>query len=207
MALSSNTSDDEAGFRGKEPAMHARHIMSSPVTTVTATTPVDECLRIVEESGYTVLPVVDEEHHLVGIVSEGDLLREKFRTLPRPGADITETMTSPVIAMTPDTDVSSLASAMLRSGLRGIPIVHDRDVIGIVTRRDLLALLTMDDTHIAHEVQHRLDVYAGSPRWTVTVTDGEVAIAGIRGDDPERGVVEALAETVPGVAEVQFVQT
>ncbi|RZL75075.1 MAG: CBS domain-containing protein [Rhodococcus sp. (in: high G+C Gram-positive bacteria)] len=187
--------------------MYAQHIMSSPVTTVTPSTPVDECLRIITISGFTVLPVVDESHHLVGIVSEGDLLREKFTTLPRADASAAEAMTSPVIAMTLDTDVSDLASAMLRSGLRGIPILHDKDVIGIVTRRDLLELLTMDDTHIAKEVQHRLDVYAGSRRWTVEIADGKVTIAGLTLGDPERGVVTALAETVPGVADVQFAQS
>ncbi|QTJ65273.1 CBS domain-containing protein [Rhodococcus sp. ZPP] len=184
--------------------MQARHIMSSPVTTVAPSTPIDECLRIIGEFGFTVLPVVDEAHRLVGIASEGDLLREKFRALPQADAAVKETMTSPVIAMTADTDLSDLASAMLRSGLRGIPIVQGSDLIGIVTRRDLLGALTMDDTHIAKEVQHRLDVYAGSRRWTVEVADGKVAIGGLSADDPERGVVTALAETVPGVADVRF---
>lgn len=187
--------------------MQAQQIMSSPVTTVTRSTPVDECLRIIASSGFTVLPVVDETQHLVGIVSEGDLLREKFATLPRADITAADTMTSPVVAMTADTDVSDLASAMLRSGLRGIPIVHEHDVIGIVTRRDLLEILTMDDTNIAREVQHRLDVYAGSRRWTVRIADGKVTIAGLALDDPERGVVTALAETVPGVADVQLTQS
>lgn len=183
--------------------MHARHIMSSPVTTVTPATPIDECLRILGESGFTVLPVTDEAHHLVGIVSEGDLLRERFRSLPRADTLAADTMTSPVVTMTPDDDVSDLASAMLRSGLRGIPIVHERDIVGIVTRRDLLGILTTDDDHIAKEVQHRLDVYAGARRWTVAVTDGTVSIGGLSRDDPERGVVTALAETVPGVADIR----
>lgn len=187
--------------------MHTRHIMSSPVTTVSPSTAVDECLRIIARTGFTVLPVIDESQHLVGIVSEGDLLRAKFHSLPRADLSVSETMTTPVVAMTPDTDISDLASAMLRSGLRGIPIVHEHDVIGIVTRHDLLALLTMDDTRIAKDVQHRLDVYAGSRRWTVEITDGKVAITGLTLDDPEREVVTALAEGVPGVADVQFTQS
>ncbi|MFZ2176364.1 MAG: CBS domain-containing protein, partial [Rhodococcus sp. (in: high G+C Gram-positive bacteria)] len=143
--------------------MRARHIMSSPVTTVTGSTPIDECLRIIGTSAFTVLPVVDDAHHLVGIVTEGDLLREKFRTSDsgREGgagtATAADTMTRPVVTMTADAEVSELASRMLRSGLRGIPIVHEQDVIGIVTRRDLIGVLLMDDARIAKEVQHRLD--------------------------------------------------
>jgi CBS domain-containing protein len=114
-------------------------------------------------------------------------------------------MTSPVVAMTPDADVSDLASAMLRTNLRGIPILIDREVVGIVTRRDLIGVLTMDDATIAKEVQHRLDVYGGSGRWAVEVSDRKVVVAGVALDDPERGIVTALAETVPGVHEVQLV--
>ena len=39
--------------------MQARHVMSSPVTTVDRSTSVDECLRLVGSSGFTVLPVVE----------------------------------------------------------------------------------------------------------------------------------------------------
>jgi CBS domain-containing protein len=184
--------------------MHARHIMSSPVTTVSPQTSVAECLRIVEESGFTVLPVVDEKHHVVGIVSEGDLLRATFQS-PSAVRAASGAMTSPVVAMQPDTDISALASAMLRSGLRGIPILQDRELVGIVTRRDLIAVLTVDDDRIRNEIQHRLDVYGGTSRWTVQVTDGRVRMGGLDSEDPESGVVTALTETVPGVSTVTLI--
>ncbi|RZL75078.1 MAG: CBS domain-containing protein [Rhodococcus sp. (in: high G+C Gram-positive bacteria)] len=192
--------------------MQARHVMSSPVTTVDRSTPVDECLQLVGKSGFTVLPVIDERKHLVGIVSEGDLLRARFRELggasPLDSKDDTMTagdvMASPVVAMTADAEVSELASAMLRSRLRGIPIVHDHDILGIVTRPDLIAVLTTDDAQVAKEVQHRLDVYGGAGRWHVDVANGSAMIFGVTPEDPERNVIAALADTVPGIAEVHF---
>jgi CBS domain-containing protein len=192
--------------------MQARHVMSSPVTTVDKSTSVDECLQMVGQSGFTVLPVVDERKHLVGIVSEGDLLRARFRELGGSSAPATtkpevtagDIMASPVVAMTADAEVSELASAMLRSRLRGIPIVHDHDILGIVTRPDLIAVLTTDDTQIAKEVQHRLDIYGGAGRWRVDVTHGSASIFGVTPEDPERNVIAALADTVPGIAEVHF---
>lgn len=169
----------------------------------------DECLQLVGSSGFTVLPVVDERKHLVGIVSEGDLLRARFRELG--GADSQpdemtagDVMASPVVAMTADAEVSELASAMLRSRLRGIPIVHDHDILGIVTRPDLIAVLTTDDAQVAKEVQHRLDVYGGAGRWRVDVAHGSASIFGVTPHDPERNVIAALADTVPGIAEVHF---
>lgn len=193
--------------------MRARHIMSSPVTTVTRSTPVIDSLHTMETTGFTVLPVVDDAQHLTGIVSEGDLLREQFRWSHSKATDndptreaptVADAMSSPVVAMTAEADISDLASAMLRSRLRGIPIVHDKDIIGIVTRRDLIGVLTMDDAHIAHEIQHRLDLYSGTHRWNVHVTGGCVTIDGTEKDDPECGVIAALAETVPGVNDVSF---
>ncbi len=50
--------------------MHARHIMSSHVTTATPETSVEKCLRIVDRTGFTALPIVDADRHLTGIVSE-----------------------------------------------------------------------------------------------------------------------------------------
>ena len=88
------------------------------------------------------------------IVSEGDLLRARFRELGGAGFRGPDEMTagdvmaSPVVAMTADAEVSELASAMLRSRLRGIPIVHDHDILGIVTRPDLIAVLTTDDAQV-----------------------------------------------------------
>ncbi|WP_068269422.1 CBS domain-containing protein [Aldersonia kunmingensis] len=185
--------------------MQARHIMSTPVTTVSVDTPTDECVEIIARKGFTVLPVLDHEEHLVGIVSDGDLLRERLRSSTPLRHPVRETMTSPVIAMTPDADISDLASAMLRTKLRGIPILLGRQVVGIVTRRDLIGALTTDDANIAKEVQHRLDVYGGEGRWSVEVADGQVQLSGVTAEDPERGVVAALAETVPGVRKVAVV--
>lgn len=182
--------------------MQARQIMSTPVTTVSLTTPTDECLDLMARSGFTVLPVVDDEKHLVGIVSDGDLMREGFRSSKPVHPSVREAMTSPVVAMTPDAEVSELASAMLRTHLRGVPILIDREVAGIVTRRDLIGVLTADDASIAMHVQHRLDVYGGPGRWSVEVSDGRVTLTGVTPDDPERDVITALAETVSGVREV-----
>jgi CBS domain-containing protein len=190
--------------------MRARHIMSSPVTTIDQDAGTDKCLRVIAQSGYSVLPVVDEQKHLVGIVSEGDLLRSRFQDLSQKGQSVsidesvTDVMTKPVIAMTADAVINDVASAMLRSGLRAVPIVHEGDVIGIVTRQDLIGLLTLDPEHIADEVRHRLDIYGGPDRWTVELADGTVTVGGISDDDPELGVVTALASTVPGVDEVRL---
>ncbi|KPH21424.1 MULTISPECIES: CBS domain-containing protein [Rhodococcus] len=190
--------------------MRARDIMSSPVTTIDQARSVGDCLREIARSGFSALPVVDEQKRLVGIVSEGDLLRSGFERLSQEHAtesteqSVADVMTQPVVAMTEDVVVNDIASEMLRSGLRAVPIVRERDVIGVVTRQDLIGLLALDPDRIADEVRHRLDVYGGPDRWAVGYVDGMLTVSGISDDDPERGVVTALASTVPGVDEVRL---
>ncbi|MCJ0903341.1 HPP family protein [Rhodococcus sp. ARC_M6] len=190
--------------------MLARHIMSSPVTTIDQATGTDECLLVISRSGFSVLPVIDEQKHLVGIVSEGDLLRSRFQDLsqndqPASGVDsVADVMTKPVIAMTADAEINAVASAMLRSGLRAVPIVHEGDVIGIVTRQDLIGVLALDPDRIVDEVRHRLDLYGGPDLWAVEFADGTLTISGVSEDDPQRGVVIALASSVPGVDEIRL---
>ncbi|RVW03254.1 CBS domain-containing protein [Rhodococcus spongiicola] len=187
--------------------MRARHVMSSPVTTVSTGTTVEQGIRLLSRHGYTALPVVDHEDALVGIVSESDLLQGEF--VPgAPGArnperTVGEVMTSPVVAMSQDVDISALASAMLKSRLHSIPIVDGVAVIGIVTRRDLVEALAQDDHNIDREVRHRLEVYGGTHRWTVAVEDGVVSLGGDFLDDSERRIAEALAGSVPGVIAVR----
>ncbi|RVW04219.1 CBS domain-containing protein [Rhodococcus xishaensis] len=187
--------------------MRARHVMSSPVTTVSTGTTVEQGIRLLSRHGYTTLPVVDHEDRLVGIVSESDLLQGEFVSGPEGARSaertVGEVMTSPVVAMSQDVDISALASAMLKSRLHSIPIVDEAAVIGIVSRRDLVEALAQDDHNIDREVRHRLEVYGGAHRWTVTVEDGVVSLGGDYLDDSERRVAEALAASVPGVTAVR----
>ena len=190
--------------------MLARHIMSSPVTTIDQAASTDQCLQVISRSGFSVLPVIDEHKHLAGIVSEGDLLRSRFHGASQEdrvvSADesVADVMTKPVIAMTADAEINALASAMLRSGLRAVPIVQEGDVIGIVTRQDLIGLLALDPDRIVDEVRHRLDLYGGPDLWAVGFVDGTLTVSGISEDDPQRGVVIALASSVPGVDEIRL---
>jgi CBS-domain-containing membrane protein len=55
--------------------MIAKDIMTHPVITVTPETEIVEIARLLLESRISGVPVVDDEQNLVGLVSEGDLIR------------------------------------------------------------------------------------------------------------------------------------
>jgi len=192
--------------------MRARDIMTTPVVTVTPQTTIKEAARTLATRGFTALPVVDENDRLVGIVTEADLVRGRIPLDPRahilPGYQETagpvtttvgEVMTAPVTAMEPGTDVALLAAALIDARQRSMPIVEGARLVGIVTRRDVVATVARDDATVATDVRHRLELYSGPDRWTVECHEGVVTIGDRYDDATERHVVSVLAEAVPGV--------
>ena len=194
--------------------MQARQIMTSPVVTVRSDTTVREAATLLLENRITAAPVLDAGGELIGIVSESDLVVDRFghdpRNQARPVQDeppgprtVGEVMTTPVIALGPSADAADLAQAMLGSDVRSVPIVEGATVIGIVSRRDLLRTLVRDDDAIRTEVVDRIADYRDSDgTWDVQVTDGAVLIVGDPGDDGRAEL--ALARTVPGAGSVHL---
>jgi CBS domain-containing protein len=164
------------------------------------------------------LPVVDDDGILVGMVSEGDLLRRRVPADPTahlrrdvsagaPSAPRTvrEVMSAHPLTTTPDADVADVADMMLRRDVRSVPVLDGRAVVGIISRRDILRTAVRDDEVLAREVQHRLDEYAGVPgRWTAAVHDGVATVAGEVADDTDRTVLTVLTRSVPGVTVVEL---
>jgi CBS domain-containing protein len=198
--------------------MRARDIMSSPVITVRPETGIKEAAGLLAGHGFTALPVVDDDDRLIGMVTEADLVRGRIARDPRAriltgyreteepaGSTVADVMTTPATAMGPGTDVALLAAALLDARQRSMPIVDGPYVIGIVTRRDIVATVARDDDAVAADVRHRLEVYGGPARWRVDVHDGVVTIGDRFDDETDRHVVRVLAEAVPGVVSAHAV--
>lgn len=192
--------------------MRARDVMTTPVVTVTPDTAVKDAANLVASHGFTALPVLDDDR-LVGIVTEADLIRDRFPHDARyrhdndrptvPGITVADVMTTPVSAMAATTDVADLITTMLDKRIRAMPIVDGAGLVGIVTRRDLVRVIGRADDQIATDVRHRLANYAGPGRWHIDVHDGIVALGDEYDDPAERHVAVVLAEAVPGVVAVR----
>ncbi|XVU23320.1 CBS domain-containing protein [Actinoplanes sp. CA-054009] len=196
--------------------MRAKDVMTSPVVTVAPTAPVEEAVALLTSNSVTALPVVAAATGaLLGMVSEGDLLRHRvpadptahlLAPTPAEGArptTVAEAMTPTPITTWPGADLADIAETMLRADVRSLPVVDDGTVVGIVSRRDILRAMVRTDEALAAEIQHRLDDYA--PHWTATVRSGAATITGPFTGETDRAVVTALTRTVPGVTEVRLV--
>src|SRR5690349_9916139 len=102
----------------------AQDVMTADPVTVRGTTPVAEAASLLTRHRWTAVPVVDEHGHLAGIVSEADLVRDPLDGRRGPGPRIVaEAMTTDVVSLPPEAQVSELARLMSRHGLRVVPVV------------------------------------------------------------------------------------
>lgn len=187
--------------------MRAKDIMSTPAVCVRPSTPLGEVAATLAEHGFTAVPVVDVEDHLVGLVSEADLIRERFGLHTRqaspedPRTVAAEVMTSPVEFVRPDTTLSALAKCMITGRRRSVPVVDGRRVVGVVTRRDVVETMAHSDDAIRDGVHHRFELAGFPNRWLIRVQAGVVHLWGVPDSQHERDAVR-IAESVPGVIRV-----
>lgn len=141
--------------------MRAADIMTRQVVTAAPGTSVSVVARLMLEHRVGALPVVNGEGHVVGIVSDHDLLRHPPADSPRAwwlrlfnedaiclediatvrGLEIGDIMVRPVVTVSDTTPLGVLASLMRRRKLRHVPVLHDGKLVGIVSRGDLLDAL------------------------------------------------------------------
>ncbi|GAA3514847.1 CBS domain-containing protein [Actinocatenispora rupis] len=192
--------------------MRASDAMSRPVHAVGPDDPIEQAAAMLIGYEVTAAPVLDSYGRIVGIVSEGDLLRHRVPTDPtlhmRRHADgtdadrphtVRDVMTSKVVTTPPEADLADVAATMLDRDVRSVPVVDDDELVGIVSRRDIVRSMVRTDAVLQADAQHRLDEYAGSPRWTVTVHRAEATVTGTFRDEVERQIATVLTRTVPGI--------
>jgi CBS domain-containing protein len=135
---------------------------------VTPDTGIKAAAKLLVEHGISALPVVDSTGRLVGIVSEADLIPVEVRPDPRSQAtplaptagstprSLADIMTRDVVVVTAHSEVAQAARAMLNSGVKRVPVMRGRRVVGIVSRRDLVKVIARTDDRIEREINSRL---------------------------------------------------
>ncbi|MFP3712601.1 universal stress protein [Puerhibacterium sp. TATVAM-FAB25] len=125
--------------------MLVSEVMTTPARVITRDVTVEQALRRFRRQQVTAMPVVDGLGHLVGIVSEADLLRAGVAPEPPAEADhvaapqavVGGVMTRRVKTVSPHDDVAEVAHAMGELGIRSMPVLSRSRVVGMVARSDV----------------------------------------------------------------------
>jgi CBS domain-containing protein len=116
--------------------MKVREIMTRHVVTVTEDTPLLEVASLLSERRISAVPVCGPDGAPVGLVSEFDLLA-------REGNTAKDVMTPGVISVTEDTDVEEARFLLIERKIKRVPVLRGRQLIGIVSRSDIVRELTL----------------------------------------------------------------
>lgn len=142
--------------------MNAADVMTPDVITVQPDTPLDQVIALMLQHGISGMPVVDREV-VVGIISEGDLLRrvelgtaksrahllevladagslaaEYVRTHGRRAAEV---MTRDVVTVVETTPLAEVARLLEARRIKRVPVLRDGKLVGIVSRANLVRAL------------------------------------------------------------------
>ncbi|WP_017317385.1 CBS domain-containing protein [Mastigocladopsis repens] len=121
----------------------ARDLMSSPVRTIRPETTIAEAQRILLRYGHSGLCVADALGQLLGIISRRDLdiaLHHGFSHAPAKGY-----MTVNMKIITPDTTLPEIESLMVTYDIGRLPVLENGQLVGIVTRTDVLRELHQEE--------------------------------------------------------------
>jgi len=209
--------------------VQAKEIMSTPVLTVTPETPVRDAVQLMLGNHVSGLPVVDAQGRLVGVITESDLLIKELAPKPptpvaewigpwlwlerwagshrkAEGRTVGEVMTHNVVTADEETSVHVLASRMLRHQINRLPITRGREVVGIVTRADILKVFLRADEDLARACRRIVDDYIRPPEEVrVSVSRGVLTLRGHLLSPARRGALLRDLEGVDGVVSVDAV--
>lgn len=114
-----------------------REIMTAPVITTPEDAPLPVVAALLREHRISAVPVVDDHGAVVGLVSEYDLLA-------REGEVAGDVMTTSVITVSQDTEVDDVRHLLVERRIRRVPVLAGRELVGIVSRSDVVALYTLE---------------------------------------------------------------
>ena len=140
----------------------AGEIMTSPIVTALADTPLRVVIRQMLTGGFSGVPVVDAEGRAIGMITEGDFLRwseelnpkarwwldmladghelaENFlREIKEHHALVGAVMAPGVVGVSAGTPIRDVAALLVERHVKRVPVLEDGKPVGMITRRDLV---------------------------------------------------------------------
>lgn len=207
--------------------LKVRDLMTRDVVTVHPTTAIKDVARLLVERRISGMPVVDDRGRVLGVVSEGDLVVKEQgadslerRPLARIFGDTAATraqlakvlaltagdaMTAPAITINANALATEAATTMTGRQVNRLPVVDGDELVGVVTRADIVRAFARNDAQIAQSVREDVlyqTLWLDPDAFEVVVDAGQVRIGGQAERRSEAEMIERIAAMVPGVTGV-----
>ncbi|HEV7172370.1 HPP family protein [Pedococcus sp.] len=189
--------------------MFVRDLMTSPATSLPTGTRLDVAITIMATQHITAVPIVDARHHVVGVVTEGDVIKDNMRSqgslvlppeVPHVRAEdrrVDEVMTPDPVTVQENADVDHVIRVFATTAWKSLPVVRRRRLIGVISRSDVVRALATPDAEIVRQVKGDF-ARIGHEEWDVLVGAGVVTVRGPQQANDTR-LATAIAQTIPGV--------
>jgi CBS domain-containing protein len=202
-----------------------RDVMATEVVAVEPSTPFKEIAARLARHRVSMVPVLDADRRVLGVVTDADLLlkqeysdpeasappvwfRRRRREREKAAAAVAgQLMTAPAVTVLPTATVAEAARLLHHAGVQRLPVVDETGrLVGIVSRADLLTVFTRPDQAIESEIVDDVivdDLGMVPSRFFVHVDDGVVVL---QGRAERRSLVPYLVRAVHGVEGVVRVE-
>ncbi|MDQ1078211.1 CBS domain-containing protein [Pseudoroseomonas cervicalis] len=187
--------------------MQVQDVMTRAVLTVPPTTPVATLAALFAERGVSGVPVTDGEGRLLGLVTEGDMLRRLAAPAGRPrpwyqrlldsaprqaeefarihGRHAQDVMSTELVTATPEMPVEEAAALLERHRIRRLPVLRDGRLAGLLSRADLMrAMLAPPASAAADTPDEEIRARISKALWQQPWVDAFYVFATV-----ERGIV------------------
>lgn len=213
-------------------SLQVRDLMSREVVSVRPELPLKEAARMMVDHAYSGLPVVDEEGHVLGVLSEADLILKEggfeavhHRRLARILGDrqeavdqmskieavtVAEAMSAPAVTIEPDRPVHEAARRMIEERVSRLPVVENGLIVGIISRDDVIRSYLRGDEEIAQVVREEVllkGMWIDPSTIEVRVEEGIVHLVGSVDRRSTAEILQHLVSRVEGVMGVEAVLT
>jgi CBS domain-containing protein len=202
--------------------MRVRDLMTTEVLTVNPDMALKEAARVMLDAGVSGMPVVDDGV-MVGIITEADFVASEAdrraerragllrylhaeHEIPSQERLVGDVMTKAVKTIGPEADHADAARLMEKGHIKRIPVVEDGQLVGLLSRWDILRAYTRSDTDILDEIQSHVikDVLWIDPRRVdVTSVDGNITLRGRLETKSDATLLVELIKRLDGVTSVQ----
>ncbi|MDJ0960254.1 MAG: CBS domain-containing protein [Acidimicrobiia bacterium] len=190
--------------------MRVVDLMTTDVIRVSPDTRIKEAARLMFRHRVSGLPVVDADGRLSGIITEADFLRMEVARNeadePQPVETVGEVMSSGVVTVAPDAEITEAAKMMVIQDVKRLPVVDaDNKMLGIIARLDIVAVFTRPDEVIEDEIREdllRRVLFVDPDDLDVNVLNGVVTFKGEIGTKNEARILGELSRRLDGVMRV-----